>query len=321
MKKGIIQLLTTALPLLMLWIAMIYTVEDAYWITLLLAVPAAGFTVRLFIIQHDCGHLSFFRSRRLNDWVGNVIGIVTLTPHEYWRYSHNTHHATCGNLEKRGVGDIKVHTVTEYLALSRWERLLYRIYRSPLVLLGIGPSYLFVIKYRLPFDLFHSKPKMLIGVMATNLAIIAVFTGLGLAFGFTNILLIQAPVVILSSTAGVWLFYVQHQFEETYWRKNKTWSFLEASVMSSSYYKLPQLLRWFSADIGIHHLHHLSSRIPNYHLRACLDDLPALKDLNRIGLRDSISCFGLKLWDEASQRLISFKDLSRLDVPQTEESS
>ncbi|PHQ71922.1 MAG: fatty acid desaturase [Sneathiella sp.] len=314
-RKSILQLLTTILPLMGLWVAMLVTVEDAYWITLLLSVPAAAFTVRLFIIQHDCGHRSFFKSRRANDWVGNIIGIVTLTPHGYWRYSHNTHHATCGNLMKRGVGDINTLTVTEYLALSRWERMAYRIYRSPVIILGIAPLYLFVLRYRLPFDLFKHRPKMLIGVMATNLGIALLLTGLSFGFGvsFIDVLLILGPVVALSSTVGVWLFYVQHQFENTYWRQDKNWDFHEASVMASSYYHLPQPLRWFTADIGIHHIHHLCSRIPNYRLRSCLDDLPALQTLNRVSIRESLSYFQFSLWDEWTQSLISFKKVSQRD--------
>lgn len=315
--RSVWQLLTTIPPLLGLWVAMFATVGDAYWITLLLSVPAAGFTVRLFIIQHDCGHRSFFRSRRLNDWLGNIIGVVTLTPHGYWRYSHNTHHATCGNLEKRGTGDINVLTVAEYLALSRWKRLVYRIYRNPVTLLGIGPIFLFVVKYRLPFDLIRSQPKMLIGVMVTNLAIAALLIGLGLGFGFIEVLLVQAPIVIMSSTAGVWLFYVQHQFEKTYWHDDKEWDFYDASVMASSYYDLPQPLRWFTADIGIHHLHHLSSRIPNYRLRSCMDALSGLQNVNRIGLRESLSCFRLTLWDELTQSLVPFKYLSKREAVQT----
>ncbi|MEH6546898.1 MAG: fatty acid desaturase [Sneathiella sp.] len=310
-RRSILQLLTTILPLLALWIAMFATVGDAYWVTLLLSVPAAAFTVRLFIIQHDCGHHSFFNSRRLNDWLGNLIGIVTLTPHGYWRYTHNTHHATCGNLRKRGIGDIKLLTVTEYLALSRWERISYRIYRNPATILGIGPIYLFVIKYRLPLDLLKDQPKMLIGVMATNLAIVLVLTSLSFGFGLTDVLLVQAPIVLMSSTAGVWLFYVQHQFEKTHWSQDKKWDFHEASVMASSYYDLPQPLRWFSGDIGIHHIHHLSSRIPNYRLRSCLDDLPMLQTLNRISFRESLSCFRLSLWDELTQSLRPFKNLSQ----------
>ena len=307
--RSILQLMTTVMPLAGLWAAMMLAVDCAYWVTLLLSVPAAAFTVRLFIIQHDCGHRSFFHSRRLNDVVGALIGIITLTPHDYWRRAHNIHHATCGNLQQRGIGDISVLSVAEYAALPRWKRLAYRIYRNPAVILGIGPIYVFALKYRLPLDLIRRHPMLLVSVMCTNLGIAGVLAGLGMGFGFIDLLIVQVPIVLLSCTAGVWLFYVQHQFEHTYWHNESRWDFHEASVMASSFYDLPQPLRWFSGDIGIHHIHHLSCRIPNYRLRACLAKIPALQTLNRIGLRDSLSCLRLALWDESAQRLISFKSL------------
>jgi len=290
---------------------MLLTVGGTYWLTLVLAVPAAAFTLRLFIIQHDCGHRSFFKSARLNDLVGALIGVVTLTPHEYWRRAHNIHHATCGNLEKRGIGDIDVLTVNEYTALPAWKRLAYRIYRMPVVIFGIGPTFVFVIKFRLPLDLIRRDPKLLVSIMGTNLGIAGALTGLSLGFGFVNAMMVVFPVVLLSSTAGVWLFYIQHQFERTYWQNQDRWSFQQASVMASSYYDLPQPLRWFSGNIGIHHIHHLCCRIPNYRLGACLAAIPALKTLNRIGFRDSLACLRLTLWDEAAQRLISFRTLRR----------
>jgi omega-6 fatty acid desaturase (delta-12 desaturase) len=294
-----------------LWAAMILTVGDTYWITLVLSVPASAFLVRLFLIQHDCGHRSFFRSRRLNDLLGNAIGVLTLTPHGYWRKAHNIHHVTSGNLDERGIGDMYVLTVREYLGLSRWNRLVYRFYRHPLVFLGVGPVYTFVIKYRLPIDLLRRHREALASVMGTNVAICGLMTGLVLWLGFTEALMVQIPIILLSSMAGVWLFYVQHQFEHTYWRRTDDWDFHEAAVRASSYYDLPQPLRWLTADIGIHHIHHLSSRIPNYRLHECLADIAELREVGRITLRDSFKCLRLALWDEEAGRLVRFSALPR----------
>jgi omega-6 fatty acid desaturase (delta-12 desaturase) len=309
-QRSTLQLLNTAIPFAALWTAMALNVHEAYWLTLLLSVPAAAFLVRLFMIQHDCGHRSFFRARWLNDAVGSVIGVVTLTPHNYWRKAHNIHHATSGNLDKRGTGDVYMLTVREYLALTPWKRFLYRAYRHPAMFLGIGPLYLFVMKFRLPLDLIRRQRGMLRGIMLTNLAIVIMMAGLALWLGTLEALMLQAPIVILSSTAGVWLFYVQHQFADTYWQRSDTWSFHEAAIHGSSYYDLPQPLRWLTADIGIHHIHHLSSRIPNYRLRECLDDHAELRGTGRITLRGSLSCLRLALWDEDTQRLVPFSALA-----------
>lgn len=288
---------------------MFSTVEQAYWVTLLLSVPAALFTIRLFIIQHDCGHRSFFSSKRLNDIIGAISSVVTLTPHEYWRRAHNLHHATCGNLEKRGIGDITLLTVAEYRALPAFRRLAYRIYRMPAVLLIIGPFYLFFIKNRLPLDLILRQPRLLLSVMVTNAGIAGALIAMGYGFGFLNLLMIHLPVTLLAAIIGVWLFYVQHQFERTYWQKEAGWNFQMAAVLASSHYKLPQPLRWFSGDIGIHHIHHLCGSIPNYRLKACLADIPALQTINTLGFIESLKCFRLALWDEGKQRLVSFKSL------------
>jgi omega-6 fatty acid desaturase (delta-12 desaturase) len=310
-RRSVLQLVTTLIPLAALWTAMTLTVSGTYWLTLLLSVPAGAFLVRLFMIQHDCGHRSFFRSPRLNDFLGHAIGVLTLTPHGYWRRAHNIHHATSGNLDRRGIGDVHVLTVREYLALGRWKRLIYRVYRNPITLLVIGPLYLFVVKFRLPIDLLCRDRRALTSVMVTNVAICGLITGLALWLGFKGALMVQAPIVLLSSLAGIWLFYFQHQFAQTYWRKNDDWNFHEAAVRGSSYYDLPQPLRWITADIGIHHIHHLSSRIPNYRLHECLTDNAELGAVGRITLRDSFTCLRLVLWDEGADRLVRFSALPR----------
>ena len=310
-RRSALQLLCTILPLAGLWTAMALTVENAYWLTLLLSLPTSAFLVRLFMIQHDCGHRSFFRSRRLNDFLGHAIGMLTLTPHGYWRRAHNIHHATSGNLDKRGIGDLHVLTVREYQALSRWKRLAYRIYRNPIVLFGFGPLYIFVIKFRLPLDMLRRQRAALPSVLTTNLVIVGAIAGLSLWLGFTEALMVQGPIVFMSSVAGVWLFYIQHQFENTSWRRNEEWDFDEAAIRGSSFYDLPPVLGWLTADIGIHHIHHLSSRIPNYRLRECLRENVELQNADRITLLASFRCVFLALWDEGTDRLVSFKSLSR----------
>lgn len=295
---------------------MALTVGEAYWATLLLSVPTAAFLVRLFMIQHDCGHRSFFRAPRLNDALGHAIGVLTLTPHGYWRRAHNIHHATSGDLERRGIGEVRVLTLREYQESSRWQRLLYRVYRHPITLFGIGPLFLFVVKFRLPLDLLRRQRGVLGSVVATNLAILALMTGLALWLGLAEAFMIQAPIIVLAALAGVWLFYVQHQFENTYWRRNDAWDFHDAALHGSSYYDLPQPLRWLTADIGIHHIHHLSSRIPNYRLRACLAEIGELPGVSRLSLRDSFACLRLALWDEDAGRLVGFNAVPRA-VPAT----
>lgn len=316
-RRSVLQLLTTVIPLAALWTAMTLTVGDSYWATLLLSVPTAAFLVRLFVIQHDCGHRSFFRSPRLNDLFGHVIGVLTLTPHGYWRKAHNIHHATSGNLDKRGIGDVSVLTVREYLALPRWKRFAYRIYRHPVAFLGVGPLYVFVIKFRLPIDLLRRNRGALTSVVATNIAICGLMSVLVLWLGLTDALMVQAPVVFLSSLVGLWLFYVQHQFEHTDWRRNNDWDFHQTAVLGSSYFDLPQPLRWFTGDIGSHHIHHLSSRIPNYRLHECLADNAELREVGRITLRDSFTCLRLALWDEEAGRLVQFSALPRAPMTTT----
>lgn len=300
------------MPLAVLWALMAWSLDYGYWITLLLAVPTAGLVVRLFMIQHDCGHGAFFRSRRLNDMLGRVIGVFTLTPYEHWRKAHAIHHATSGNLSRRGVGDVDLLTVREYLALSRWKRLGYRLYRNPIVFFGIGPTYLFVLKHRLPLPMLRGGRRSLFSVLWTNLAIAAVIALAMTLFGVAEFLLVQIPVTMLASSIGVWLFFIQHQYEHTYWEADGNWSFHEAALRGSSHYDLPGILRWFTANIGIHHVHHLCSRIPNYRLRECLRDNPALRDVGRLTLFESLKCVRLTLWDEESKRLVGFRHLRAL---------
>ena len=310
-RRSALELLFTVLPFLLLWALMLYGLEShGYWACLPLALPAAGFLVRLFMIQHDCGHGSFFRRRSSNDWVGRIIGVLTLTPYAYWRRTHAVHHATTGNLDRRGTGDVPLLTAAEYRALPRWRRIAYRLSRNPLVLLGLGPVYLFVLKYRLPVGLMRDGKGVWISAMSTNLAIAGLVVGMCALVGIQAFLLIQLPITLFAGSAGVWLFYVQHQFEDTHWARQGTWSFHTGALRGASHYDLPGVLRWFTANIGIHHVHHLASRIPSYRLREALAAHAELREVGRLTLRQSLKCFGLALWDEETGKLIAFHDLT-----------
>ena len=310
--RSIIEVLITVIPFVLLWLAMWFSLQVGYGLYLLLAVPTAGFLVRLFMIQHDCGHGAFFRHRLANDWVGRVIGVLTLTPYDFWRRTHAVHHATSGNLDRRGMGDIDTLTVGEYLSLSRWGRLRYRVYRHPLVMFGLGPAYLFFLQHRLPVGLMRAGWQPWLSAMATNLSIVLVAAVTIWAIGFGPFLLVQVPVMLISASLGVWLFYVQHQFEATSWAGNKTWNLHEAALHGSSHYDLPVVLRWFTANIGVHHVHHLCSRIPFYRLPLALRRHPEMAKIGRLTLVQSILCVRLVLWDEAGRRLISFRELRTL---------
>jgi len=308
LARSLSELAITIGPLIVLWLAMWWSLGISYWLCLLLALPTAGFLVRLFMIQHDCGHGSFFSRRYLNDFVGRALGVLTLTPYDFWKRTHNIHHASFGNLDRRGIGDITTLTVREYLALPRWRRLCYQLYRHPITMFGIGPAYLFIIQHRLPIGLMRDGFAPWASAMATNVAIAAFFAALMWLVGVGPFLLIQLPVTLLSASIGVWLFYVQHQFENTSWTENGIWTLSHAALHGSSFYELPGLLRWFTANIGVHHVHHLCSRIPFYRLQHVMDDHPELKTCGRLTLPQSLKCVRLSLWDENRQRLVSFRD-------------
>jgi omega-6 fatty acid desaturase (delta-12 desaturase) len=309
--RSLFELTITAGPLVLLWGLMWATLYFGYWwLCLLIALPAAGFLVRLFMIQHDCGHGAFFRHHLANDWVGRAIGVLTLTPYDFWRHTHAIHHASSGNLDRRGAGDIDTLTVREYLALSRWRRLRYRLYRHPIVMFGIGPAYLFILQHRLPVGLMRGAGwQPWISTVGTNLAIAAAVAIMMWFVGVGPFLLIHLPITLLGASAGVWLFYVQHQFEDTFWAEARSWNRHEAALHGSSHYDLPHVLRWFTANIGVHHIHHLSSRIPYYRLPRVLRDYPELRAVGRLTLLESFRCVRLVLWDEAGERLISFREM------------
>jgi len=279
-----------------------------------LALANSVFLVRLFMIQHDCGHGSFFRSRWLNTWVGRSIGVLTLTPYDVWRQTHAIHHASTGNLDRRGVGDMPTLTVSEYSEKSWINRFLYRLVRNPLILFGIVPFYSFFLQSRLPVGLMRAGWRYWASAMGTNVAIIAGAGGLYLLGGAQLLLFVALPTIMLAASIGMWLFYVQHQFEETYWDHEADWAVQEAAFHGSSHYVLPPVLRWLSANIGVHHVHHMASRIPFYRLDEVIRDHAALADVHRITLRESLHCARLNLWDEQNRRLVSFAEARRMQA-------
>ena len=306
--RSAVELTITAIPFACLWALTWAAVHYGYWIGLLLIIPAAGFLLRLFMIQHDCGHRSFFAHKQSDDWTGRVIGVLTLTPYDYWRRAHAEHHASAGNLDRRGIGDINTLTIAEYRALSRWGRLGYRLYRHPIVMFGIGPVYLFLLKQRLPFGMMRLGAEPWLSTMLTN-AGIAIVSGLLIwSVGLWLFLVIHLPIVVIAGAAGIWLFYVQHQFEETHWDHDPSWKFQDAALHGSSHYDLPGVLRWLTGNIGVHHVHHLSSRVPYYRLPEVLRDHPELRAVGRITMLNSLSCVKLVLWSESRRKLVSFRE-------------
>lgn len=309
-KSSIRQMFNTIVPLVLLWYAAYLSLSVSYWLTIPIAIITSGFVVRTFIIFHDCCHLSFFKSRRANEILGTITGVITLVPYQQWKISHSIHHATSSNLDKRGTGDMWVLTVEEYEEASFWTRLSYRFYRNPLVMFGLGPIFIFLLSYR--FNRKGAKRKEKISTYITNVSIVALYVFLGWLIGWQAFVLVQAPVFFFSGMMGIWMFYVQHQFEDTYFEHDEEWSFVNAAVEGSSYYKLPKMLQWITGNIGFHHVHHLSPKVPNYNLEKAHDASPPLQKATTITIRTSLKALNFRLWDENSKTLISFKDMKRM---------
>lgn len=308
-KASIYQLINTLGPLVLLWTAAYFSLSVSYWLTLLFAVPAAGFVIRTFIICHDCCHGSFFKNRKANDIFGTITGVLTLVPYRQWKHSHSIHHAGSSNLDKRGIGDIWIMTVDEYAAAKPLQRLYYRIYRNPLVLFVLGPIAVFVIQYR--FNAKGARRKERMNTYLTNVSIVALYGTMIMLVGWQAFLLVQLPIVFVSGFLGIWLFYVQHQFEDTYFEHDEEWSYVNAAVEGSSYYKLPKLLQWITGNIGFHHVHHLSPKVPNYNLELAHNATPPLQKATTITLSTSLQALSYRLWDEEHKAFVSFKEMKQ----------
>lgn len=308
--RAIRQLLDTVLPYLAIWVAIVFLAPISWWLCLPLCALNGALLVRAFIIFHDCGHGSFFRARWANTFWGIFTGVLTFTPYHQWHGQHRTHHGSSGNLDRRGVGDFWTMTVREYNAAPAWKRFAYRVARNPVVLLLIAPLGMFVLEQRI------AKPKATrmeqFSVWYTNLMIGGLVVGMGFAMGFLAFLVMQLVTLAIAGAIGVWLFYLQHQFDGVYWQRSGRWSYTEAALMGSSYLKLPRLLQWFTGNIGFHHIHHLHARIPNYNLQACHESHPMFREVRVMTFWGAMRAFGLKLWDEASERLVCFREAKRL---------
>jgi acyl-lipid omega-6 desaturase (Delta-12 desaturase) len=303
-SSSIWQIANTLIPFLALWFLMIYAIQFSWWYVLPLYVLTAGFTVRLFIIFHDCGHGAFFKSKALNDIVGVIFGILTFTPYFSWHFAHLIHHRTAGNLDKRGIGDVWTLTVDEFNNLPKGKKLFYKIYRNPFIMFGIGAILIFLITNRFTRKNFSRRER--ISVYVTNLGILALATGISLLIGFKSYILIQLPIIYFASASGVLLFYLQHQFPDVHWYRDEKWDYSTVAITGASYLKLPKVLQWFSGNIGFHHIHHLSSKIPNYNLEKCHNENELFKQVVPVTFRTSLKSLKLRLWDEQGQQLVTF---------------
>jgi omega-6 fatty acid desaturase (delta-12 desaturase) len=305
LPRALWQIANTIVPYAALWYLMYRCLEVSALLVLPLAVLAGGFLVRIFIIFHDCGHGSFFKSRAANGIVGFIAGMLTFTPYYHWRWQHSLHHATSGDLDRRGTGDIWTMTVQEYIESSRWQRFAYRLARNPIVLFVLAPLFLFFFRHRFSSPKANWRERLSVWWM--NFALLAMGASLSAVFGLEAYLLIQLLVLAVAGSAGVWLFYVQHQFEGVYWERAESWDFTDAALKGSSFYKLPRVLQWFSGNIGYHHIHHLSSRIPNYHLERCHNSHPLFQTVKPVTLLTSLKSFTFRLWDEQKRKLVGYR--------------
>ncbi|MFJ9500675.1 fatty acid desaturase [Brevibacillus centrosporus] len=308
-KASIRQVINTIGPLILLWYAAYLCLSVSYWLTLPLTLVAAGFTVRTFIIFHDCCHQSFFKSRMANDILGIITGVLTLCPYEQWKNSHAIHHATSSNLDKRGVGDIWMMTVEEYVSAPLWHRIAYRLYRHPITLFIFGPTFVFVFQYR--FNRKGARRKERLNTYLTSVLIASLYALIIWAIGWQAFLMIQGPIFFFSGLMGVWLFYVQHTFEDSYFEEEAEWSYVKAAVEGSSYYQLPKVLQWITGNIGFHHVHHLSPKVPNYNLERAHNETKPLQMATTITLKSSLKSLCFRLWDEDAKRFVGFQDIRR----------
>ncbi len=308
--RSLWQLANTVVPFLGAWWLTWQVSLVSWWLVPPFALLGSCLLLRCFIIQHDCGHASWSPSQRFNNWVGRCIGVLTFTPYSYWRRVHGIHHATNGDLDNRIAGDIPTITVAEYLERGRWGRLRYRIFRSPWVLFLLGPSYQFLLKYRFPYEgLPQPKWPFLRSALYTDLGMLAVLFALDPFVGWERAIAVHLSILLPGLSFGVWLFYIQHNFEDTHWRRHEEWDYGTAALKGSSYYIMPRWLDWFTGDISVHHVHHLCSRIPNYRLREVLRDHPELENVSRVTMRESWRCAWMQLWDEDGERMVGFHDV------------
>lgn len=306
-KVSIGQMVNTLAPLLVLWYASYLSLSVSYGLTLIFGVAASFFVIRTFIIFHDCCHGSFFKSKRANDIIGIITGVITLVPYQQWKNSHAIHHATSSNLDKRGVGDLWIMTVEEYASSPWQQKLAYRAYRHPLVMFGLGPIGVFMFQYR--FNRKGARRKERLNTYLMNVLIVGLYAFMCWAIGWQAFLMVQGTIFYISGLLGIWLFYVQHQFEDSYFENEEEWSYVKAAVDGSSYYKLPKLLQWLTGNIGFHHVHHLSPKVPNYYLESAHDSTPPLHKATTITIRQSLESLKFRLWDEEGKRFVSFRSV------------